>query len=94
MSDERGEIRVTGFSYESDGSPMCYGASGRPFWHRDSYSVRLDMVMDREGLRRFLAIMEQIAPGFRQQHASSVPPLPETTRALPCGPIDAEFVDD
>ena len=97
MSDEQGEIRVVGFSVSQERSARCYGESRRisSYGEREPMTqVQLDMVMDTAGLQRFYALMEQIVPGFRRQHAASAPALQETTRMLPCGPIGAEFVDE
>lgn len=97
MSDEEGEIRVVGFSVSQERSVHGYDRSRRTSYYVEREpiaQVQLDMLMDSAGLQRFYALMEQIVPGFRRQHASSVPVLPETTRMLPRGPIDAEFVDE
>lgn len=98
MSDERGEIHVVGFSVSQERSTRGYDRrSGRMSYYVEREpmaQVQLDMLMDTAGLQRFYALMEQIAPGFRRQHAPSAPALPETALMLPCGPIDAEFVDE
>lgn len=94
---ERGTIVVEGFSVQTERESTCFGGSGyvgftAPRFHR----ARLDLVLDDAGLDRFLDVMEQICPGFsrgRPRRVPEAPALPETTRALPAGPIAAEFVD-
>lgn len=58
-------------------------AAGIPSAH-----VNVRIYADGEDLERFMAFMREAKQG-----RTAAPSLPETTKALPQGPIDAEFVD-
>jgi hypothetical protein len=93
---EHGRIEVEAFSIDQAVEHDCFGSMGRAAWSpAPVIRARVDLVMDEVGLARFLDAMEAAVPGFRRPGRSQTTrPLPEATRALPAGPIDAEFVDE
>jgi hypothetical protein len=94
---ERGVIGVTAFSVEEERQPLRFGLDMGVRWDRTTYKASVELVLDDAGLDRFLDAMEAAVPGFSRGHrrrSTESPALPETTRALPVGPIDAEFVDE